>query len=103
MMLAGRDGMGDGGWGRVPRAGACCRRCLPGGAHPSYGARSSQVRLTTYGRNPRGSAGCRSGENETQWADLPSLADFQSMGRLRPGAVVLLEAQSAQIAPIRCW
>ena len=48
LMLAGRDGLGDGGWGRVP-VGPLLPSVLPRGATPSYGARASQVRLTTYG------------------------------------------------------
>ena len=62
LMLAGRDGLGDGGWGRVP-VGPLLPSVLPKGATPSYGARASQVRLTTYGAASRGGpAGCRRNE-----------------------------------------
>ncbi len=92
LMLAGRDGMGDGGWGRVP-VGPLLPSVLPRGATPSYGARASQVRLTTYGAaSAVGQLDADPTKNAAQWATLPALADFQSLGRLRPGAIVLLEA-----------
>ncbi len=37
-------------------------------------------------------------KNAAQWATLPAIADFQSLGRLRPGAIVLLEAVAADHA-----
>jgi uncharacterized membrane protein len=91
LLLAGRDGMGDGGWGRVP-LGPLLPAVLPRGADASYGARSSAVRLTTYGQ------AAAIGSLDTRWAALPPLADFQSIGRLRPGAIVLLEAVAGERA-----
>ncbi|MEO8306431.1 MAG: hypothetical protein ABI616_00140 [Pseudomonadota bacterium] len=98
LMLAGRDGLGDGGWGRVP-VGALLPSVLPRGASPSYGARASQVRLTTYGAaSAVGQLDADPAKNVAQWATMPALADFQSLGRLRPGAIVLLEALAADHA-----
>jgi hypothetical protein len=94
MMLAGRDGMGDGGWGRVPVAGVLPAK-FPGGPQPSYGTLNSKARLTEYGQESAiGRLDADPARNEKLWQELPSLADFQIVGPLRPGAVVLLEAVS---------
>jgi hypothetical protein len=92
LMLAGRDGLADGGWGRVPVA-----QVLPadigGRAERSYGARSSRARLTVYGAES--AVGRLAGEpkaNAAAWEGLPPLADFQPLGTLRPGARVLIES-----------
>ena len=59
LLLAGRDGLGDGGWGRVPLA-QLLPAALPGGA-TSYGSRASRVRPTSYGlASAIGQARCRS-------------------------------------------
>ncbi len=104
LMLAGRDGMGDGGWGRVPVQALLPAR-LPGGPQPSYGSLSTRARLTTYGEeSPIGRLDADPVKNQKLWSELPSLTDFQNIGPLRPGAVVLLEAQSAQRAdPLLVW
>jgi len=104
MLLAGRDGMGDGGWGRVPLQALLPAR-LPGGPQPGYGARSTKARLTPYGQeSPVGRLDADPARNEKLWSEMPSLADFQDIGPLRPGAVVLLEAQSAQrVDPLLVW
>jgi uncharacterized membrane protein len=98
MLLAGRDGMGDGGWGRVP-VGPLLPTVLPRGATSSYGAHPGQVRLTTYGAaSAIGRLDPDAAKNVTAWSTLPPLADYQSVGRLRPGAVVLLETVSGEKA-----
>jgi uncharacterized membrane protein len=94
LLLAGRDGLADGGWSRVPVAQAL-PAVLPGGADRSYGSLKSKVQLTDYGReSPVGRLDNDAARNEKQWQELPALADYQSLGKLRPGAVVLLEAAS---------
>ena len=101
LLLAGRDGMGDGGWGRVPLAQILPSR-LPGGAQAGYGAFTSHARLTEYGRESAiGRLDADPVRNEKQWQELPALADFQKIGALRPGAVVLLEAVSGKGASER--
>ncbi|MEO6186024.1 MAG: hypothetical protein ABIP38_14005 [Steroidobacteraceae bacterium] len=92
LMLAGRDGLGDGGWSRVPVA-QLLPAMLPGGSARTYGARASRVRLTDYGReSPVGRFDADPVRNAKAWSELPPLADFQELGRLRPGAVVLVES-----------
>ena len=95
MLVAGRDGLGDGGWGRVPVA-QVLPAVLPGG-QTTFVARASRVRPTVYGLETAfGRFDADPTRNTTQWQELPALADFQSIGRLKPGAVVLLEATSGQ-------
>ncbi|MDR2215542.1 MAG: hypothetical protein LBE59_06855, partial [Nevskiaceae bacterium] len=95
MLLAGRDGLGDGGWARVP-VGQLLPAVLPSGA-ATYGARVSRVRPTVWGlESPVGRFESDPERNEKAWAELPALSDYQTIGALKPGAVVLLEAVSGQ-------
>jgi uncharacterized membrane protein len=91
MLMAGRDGLGDGGWGRSPVA-QVFPAALPGGA-ATYSARASQARPTGYGlASALGRFDADPARNAKAWQELPPLADFQALGRLKPGAVVLLES-----------
>jgi uncharacterized membrane protein len=105
LMLAGRDGLGDGGWSRVPVAGLLPVK-LPGGADRSFGRMSSRARLTDYGRESIiGRLETEPEANEKAWQELPALADIQHIGDLRPAAVVLLEAvtgtgNNARVLPL---
>jgi uncharacterized membrane protein len=103
LLLAGRDGLGDGGWGRVPVA-QLLPATLPGGA-TSYGSRVSRVRPTVWGlESPIGRLDADPERNAKLWAELPALSDFQAIGALKPGAVVLLEAVAGQRAdPLLVW
>jgi hypothetical protein len=59
----------------------------------SYGARASQARVTAYGAEAAlGRLDADPARSLVLWKELPPLADFQTMGRLKPGAVVLLES-----------
>ncbi|MEO8315465.1 MAG: hypothetical protein ABI645_11795, partial [Pseudomonadota bacterium] len=93
LLLAGRDGLGDGGWGRVP-VGQMLPAILPAGADRGYGSvKGLHAQLTDYGReSPVGRLDTDPAKNEKQWKELPALSDFQDLGKLRPGAVVLLDA-----------
>src|SRR5262249_12670600 len=74
----------------------------PAGAERSYGQHKSQARLTAYGRESVvGRLAPDPVANEKAWKELPPLTDYQELGALRPGAVVLLEAVSGQqVAPL---
>lgn len=101
LMLAGRDGLGDGGWSRVPVSQLLPVK-LPGGAERTYGLRNSRARLTEYGReSPVGRLDADAALNAKAWEGLPTLSDFQDPGALRPGAVVLVESVAGeQVAPL---
>jgi len=95
LMLAGRDGLGDGGWGRVAIAPLLPAK-LPGGPERSYGMLKTHARLTPYGRESVvGRLAADDAANDKAWEGLPPLTDYQDPGPLRPGAIVLLEAVTA--------
>lgn len=104
LMLAGRYGLSAGGW-----QNAALAQTLPvqlTGRHPAqFVQRSAQAQLTLYGAEsaiPRFDADMR--KNAERWKSLPALADYQSVGRLKPGAIVLLEANGEQgRAPLLVW
>lgn len=103
LMLAGRHGLGPGGWQDTPIAQALPVRLTgprtdrfvqrPARAQPTlYGAESAIVRLDA---DPSRSA--------QRWKTLPQLADYQTLGHLKPGAIVLLEAAQRSRAPLLAW
>jgi len=105
LMLAGRAGLSDGGWGRVPIAPLLPAK-LPGGADRAYGRLMGHPRLTEYGREAIvGRLDPDAAKNEKAWQELPDLADYQNLGELRPAAVVLIEAtagggERARVSPL---
>jgi uncharacterized membrane protein len=104
LMLAGRDGLADGGWAKTPVAQTLPARLAEGGAK-TFSVTAAKARLTVYGAE---SAINRLDEdprrNLSRWNELPELADFQPVGRLKPGAVVLLEAMVGNKAqPLLVW
>ncbi|MET0290927.1 MAG: hypothetical protein ABW136_01095 [Steroidobacteraceae bacterium] len=92
LMLAGRDGLGDGGWNNAPIASAL-PAALPGEGAGRYGQRVSKARPTVYGNQTAiGRLDDDPVKNAAAWQGLPELADYQALGPLRPAAVVLVEA-----------
>lgn len=93
LMLAGPNGLGVGGWGNSLLADA-----LPAELGKEDGAlRREQVAvaLTPRGRRaPMLSLDPSRDDSERRWRELPEIADFQTIGPLRPGAVTLLEADT---------
>lgn len=105
LMLAGRDGLSDGGWGRVPVAQTLPAR-LPEGTAKTFGQTSVTAKLTIYGaESPISRFDDDPRKNATAWSGLPPLADLQPLGPLKPGAVVLLEAVSStnRSQPLLVW
>jgi hypothetical protein len=91
LLLAGRDGLGDGGWAAAP-IGSALPAALPGEGAGRYGQRVSKARPTVYGNQTAiGRLDDDPQKNAVAWQGLPDLADFQALGPLRPAAVVLLE------------
>ena len=93
LMLGGRRGLTDGGWGATSIAEVLPVR-LPMPDGPTFIREAAQAVLTAAGRT---SAVTRlnadDAANEAFWRSMPELADFQHVGDLKPGAETLLEAE----------
>jgi uncharacterized membrane protein len=89
LMLAGPNGLGDGGWGET-QVGKLLPAQLPASKN-SFQRAQAEVLLTPRGRR---STALKLADdvisNEKQWRELPKLADYQTLGSLRPAAVALL-------------
>ena len=106
LMLAGKSGLGDGGWGRSEVAQA-----LPAVLDQSSNTFQRQRRLvrpTALGEQAdwlRLSVAAE--ENLEAWDGLPEIADVQALGELKPGASVLLLSQEqnsqADAEPLLLW
>jgi uncharacterized membrane protein len=94
LMLGGRRGLTDGGWGPTSIAEVLPVR-LPELDGPSFvREQQARARLTPDGRTSAMTQLARGDEsNEQAWSELPELADFQTVGGLKPGAQTLLEAE----------
>lgn len=104
LMLAGRYGLSAGGWQNSALAQALPVQLI--GRQPAqFVQRPAQAQLTVYGAEspiPRLAGDPR--RNLDRWKNLPPLADYQSLGRLKPGAIVLLEANAKNgRSPLLVW
>lgn len=104
LMLAGRDGLADGGWGRTALAQVLPAH-LGGSSVKSFVQRPVKAQLTVYGAESAiGRLDSDPRRNAALWSGLPALTDFQPLGRLKPGAVVLLEsAEQKRRQPLLVW
>jgi len=90
LMLAGRNGLGNGGWGQSSAADVLPVR-LPPSDTESFVRQKATVALT-----PQGSGWApllldgRGEDNTAAWAGLPEIADYQRTGALKPAARALL-------------
>lgn len=104
LMLAGRYGLSAGGWQNTAVAQALPVQ-LTGRQPAQFVQRRGQAQLTIYGAEssiPRLDADPK--RNLDRWKNLPPLGDYQSLGRLKPGAIVLLEATGDQgRSPLLVW
>lgn len=93
LMLGGRRGLADGGWGATSVAEVLPAK-LPQLDGPSFARTAAKALLTTDGAR---AAITRLDPDETKnaaaWGQLPDLADFQRIDSVKPGALTLLEAQ----------
>jgi uncharacterized membrane protein len=104
LMLAGRYGLSAGGWQNAALAAALPTH-LPEKQATSFVQRPAHAQPTVYGvesmlarldDDPK--------RNLEQWQTLPPLADYQTLGKLKPGAIVLLEAGADRNrAPLLVW
>jgi uncharacterized membrane protein len=92
LMLAGLNGLGAGGWGN-----SALDEVLPARLSADAGDyRRQQVRasLTPLGRaSSLLKLSEDAQENERLWQELPAVADYQTIGPLRPAAVSLLDVE----------
>jgi len=105
LMLAGRQGLGDGGWGRSAVAAA-----LPAKLSSNTNARDYErlrvfVQPSTQGlRTPWLQLEDNDDDNLLAWSELPELNDVQPVGELKPGSTVLLATESGgRASPLLVW
>jgi uncharacterized membrane protein len=92
LMLGGRRGLSDGGWGRTVLAEVLPAR-LPDVDAPSFMRVPVRVGLTADGEDSVLTRLDSDREaNLVLWQEMPEIADFQYLDALKPGAVTLLQA-----------
>ncbi|WP_428101638.1 glutamine amidotransferase [Candidatus Rariloculus sp.] len=93
LMLGGRRGLADGGWGASPVAEVLPAQ-LPEIDAPSFFRYPAKAVLTNEGElSLLTRLDADDAVNRRLWEELPELADFQYVSDLKPGAAVLLEAE----------
>ena len=93
LMLGGRRGLTDGGWGPTSVAEVLPVR-LPELEGPSFIREPAKAMLAPLGLTSAMTRLEADDEaNKAAWEGLPDLADFQTVGELKPGAETLLEAR----------
>lgn len=94
LMLAGPNGLGNGGWGQSAIADLLPAR-LPPLAVDSFHRKKVPVRLTPQGADTEMlSLADAAAENRAAWSDIPNIADYQDLGALKPAALTLLDMQT---------
>jgi hypothetical protein len=95
LMLGGRHGLADGGWGRSVTAAALPVVLNNQLNSKTFSRTRSQAMPTLAGfRTPWLRLNDDQRSNIRAWQELPALADAQSVGQPKPGAVTLLERVS---------
>lgn len=94
VMLAGRHGLADGGWGRSVVAAALPVQLGTQTGLSSFNRERTEVIPSLSGlRTPWLQLEEGTQANLDAWRSLPAVADHQSLGQVKPGAVVLLQRQ----------
>jgi uncharacterized membrane protein len=94
LMLAGPNGLGNGGWGQSSIADLLPAR-LPNSQVDSFVRSKAAVVLTPQGADTQMLRLAYTAEaNEAAWRELPEIADYQSTGELKPAAMTLLSAST---------
>ena len=95
LMMGGRRGLADGGWGPTSVAEVLPAQ-LPVVEAPTFERNPAKAKLTAVGKtSPITRLETDDAKNAKSWSEMPELADFQHLGELKPGAEVLLEADFA--------
>ena len=107
LMLAGRKGLADGGWARSVTAAALPVELDRNLDAETYQRTRAKVRPTLAGlRTPWLQLDADADGNRDAWATLPEIADNQSLGTPKPGAVVLLDvldSDGENVRPLLVW
>ncbi len=91
LMLAGPNGLGNGGWGQSAIADLLPAR-LPSSGVDTFARVKSNVRLTIQGADAEMLRLAETpAQNVEAWRQLPEIADYQALGSLKPAAVSLLD------------
>lgn len=94
LMLAGPNGLGNGGWGQSLIADVLPAR-LPPTSIDSFHRKKAGVSLTSQGvSNQMLRFDSDTDLNNQAWRELPEIADYQLTGNLKPAAVTLLNAET---------
>lgn len=92
LLLAGSNGLGNGGWGESALGPALPTR-LPAFGRDTYRRQPGQVALTAYGQSlPTLTIGA---DGTSGWDDLPPIADQQSVGEPKPAATTWLTVRTS--------
>lgn len=95
LMLAGRHGLADGGWGRSVVAAALPVQLGNRAGSTTFVRERTQVRPTLTGlRTPWLQLADGTQANLDAWRSLPEVADMQLLGQVKPGALTLLQRVS---------
>ena len=94
LMIAGRNGLGNGGWGQSAIADVL-PVSLPPSSIGSFFRKKASVALTPQGANTQMLRLAESADaNRESWSELPDIADYQLTGNLKPAAVTLLSVDT---------
>lgn len=95
LMLGGRQGLADGGWGRSVVAAALPVQLVNRPEAQTFTRERTRAMPSLTGlRTPWLQLAEGTQANIDAWQSLPELADFQSLGQVKPGALTLLERQA---------
>ncbi len=105
LMLAGRQGLGDGGWGRSALAAALPSKLTTSNSARDYERVRVQVQPTTQGyRTQWLHLEADEQDNIQAWSELPQVNDIQPIGLVKPGSTTLLSAKiGSQAFPLLAW
>ena len=99
LMLAGPNGLGNGGWGQSNISDVLPVR-LPPSTTNSFFRKKAAVVLTPQGADDLMlKLADGSDDNRRSWTELPEVADYQVTGNLKPAAITLLQA-TTDIGPL---
>ena len=97
LMLAGPNGLGNGGWGQSAIADVLPAR-LPPSSTDSFVRQKATVALTPQGEDMQMLRLADSvAGNRDVWRELPEIADYQATGELKPAAMRLLTATTDSV------